>query len=299
MKEIVLITGANGSLAKTVDKLLSDKYEIRKLTTNKKHADGKSIFYWDINNKYLDINALRECKHIIHLCGYPILKRWTRKNKKLIYESRVCGANLLLKKCQELNTRPATFISASASGIYGIESNGKKTEKDNIGADWVAKMVYEWEISAQRFKALGSRVVNMRISLLINKESGFLQYTLLAMRLGIGVIIGSKKDPISWIHINDAARFIKESIENNNYQGAYNLANEERISKYQFMKEIRRKTFPYSLIIKIPAYLTRILFGKRSLILNSKIFLSVKKLKKTGFIFKYNSLEDVLKDYAE
>ena len=295
MKDIVLITGANGNLAKAVEKLLSDKYEIRKLTTNKQHANGKSIFYWDINSKYLDKNALIGSKHIIHLCGYPILKRWTKKNKKLMYESRVSAANLLFNKSKELNIRPETFISASASGIYQTESNREALEEDEIGNNWVARMVYEWENAAKRFRELESRVVSMRISLLISKKSGFLKYTLLSMKYGIGVIIGSKKDIISWIHINDAARFVKESIENNIYKGAYNLASEERITKYDFMKMIKRIISPYSLIIKSPGYFTRILFGKRRLILDNKIFLSVKKLKKTGFNCEYNTLQDVLK----
>ena len=295
MKDIVLITGANGNLAKAVEKLLSNKYEIRKLTTNKQHANGKSIFYWDINSKYLDKNALIGSKHIIHLCGYSILKRWTKKNKKLMYESRVFGANLLFNKSKELNILPETFISASASGIYQTESNIEALEEDEIGNNWVARMVYEWENAAKRFRELESRVVNMRISLLISKESGFLKYTLLSMKYGIGVIIGSKKDIISWIHINDAARFVKESLENNIYQGAYNLANEERITKFDFMKMIKKTISPYSLIIKMPAFFTRILFGKRRLILDNKIFLSVKKLKRTGFTFEYNSLENVLR----
>ena len=296
MKEIVLITGANGNLAKTVGKLLSETYEIRSLTTNKKNADGKSIFYWNINKKHLDIDALKECKHIIHLCGYSILKRWTVKNKQLMHESRIGGANLLFNKCQELKIFPKTFISASASGIYGIESNGIKKEGDKVGSDWVARMVYQWEIAAQKFKQLESRVIKMRISLLLSKESGFLKYTLLSMRYGIGIILGYKEHPINWIHINDAARFVKESIENNAYQGSYNLANEETISKYKFMKVIKMKASPYSLIITIPTYLTHILFGKRSLILNNKIILSVKKLKKIGFFCKYNKLEDVLEN---
>ena len=92
MKEIVLITGSNGGLAKDVKKLLPKSYQIRSLTTKKQDVNGRTIFYWDINKKYIDIDALKGCNHIIHLSGYSILKPWTKKNKKLMYESRIDGA---------------------------------------------------------------------------------------------------------------------------------------------------------------------------------------------------------------
>lgn len=293
MKEIILITGANGHLAKTVKKLLSKKYTIRSLTTNKKSVDGTSTFYWDINKNIIDKEALSGCKHIIHLCGYSILKRWTKKNRNLMYSSRVGGANLLFNKCQELKIFPVTFISASASGIYGLESNGEKNEKDNVGSDWVAKMASDWEDSAQKFKEINSRVVNMRISLLLSEKYGFLKYTLLSMKFGLGVIFGEKNDPINWIHVNDAANFIQESIKNDTYKGPYNLASHKEMSKYEFIKIVKKNRYPYALIVRIPTYLVRLFFGKRSLILDNKVSLCVEKLKKIKFKFEINKLEDL------
>ena len=211
-------------------------------------------------------------------------------------ESRVNGATLLFNKCQELNIHPTTFISASASGIYGLETSGGKTEEDKIGSDWVAKMVNDWEMAADKFKQLGSRVIKMRISLLLSKTSGFLKYTLFSMRYGVGIILGTKELPINWIHINDAASFVDQAIKYDKYQGSYNLANEKTISNSMIIKTIRKKIFPYSIIITAPIYLIKLLLGKRTLILNSNIILSVEKLKKTGFLWQYNTLEDVLEN---
>ena len=296
MKEIVLITGANGSLAKTVKELISNRYEIRSLTTNKNSVNKKSIFYWDINKKHIDTNALNNCNHIIHLSGYSILKRWTKKNKKLMYESRIGGANLLFEKCKELDISPTTFISASASGIYGLTATGLKTEQDNIGLDWVAKMANDWEMSAQKFSELGTRVVKMRLSLLLSYNSGFLKYTILSMKYGVGIITGEKKDPINWIHMDDVANFIKKSLQEEKYQGAYNLANQHKISQEKFLKTIKKELFPYSLILRVPIFFIRLILGKRSMIINSKINLSVEKLHKSNFVWKYSKLEDVLKN---
>ena len=296
MKEIVLITGASGSLARKLKKTLAHSYKIRSLTTKKKDVNGKSIFYWNIKENYVDTESLDNCKHIIHLSGYSILKRWTKKNKQLMYESRVNGATLLFNKCQELNIQPSTFISASATGIYGLTANGIKTEEDQIGNDWVAKMANEWEIAADKFKKIGSRVIQMRISLLFSKKSGFLKYNIISLKYGMGVIIGSKNNIINWIHIEDAVNFIITAIKDEKYNGVFNLANQYKVSQERLIQSIKSKISPYALIIRIPISFIRFFLGDRSLILSSNINLNVEKLYKTGFTFQYNNIEDVLKD---
>jgi uncharacterized protein (TIGR01777 family) len=294
MKERIIITGYSGSLAKITTALLKDDYEIIGLTSNKEKVNNKDIYYWNTSTNEIDEKALENCKHIIHLAGYPILKRWTKKNKILMHQSRIGAANLLFNKCKELNISPVTFISASAIGIYGLNAKGIKSEKDKVGTDWIARMASDWEESAQQFKQIGSRVVQMRISLLMNKETAFLKYNLLSMKLGIGVVIGSKEKKISWIHVDDAANFIKEAITNRNYKGAYNLATTEPISQGMFIKKIKEQLFPYALIIKIPFYLLQLFLGKRSQIINTDISIDVDKLKKEGFIWKFYNFNEVL-----
>jgi len=294
MKERIIITGYSGSLAKTTRELLKDDYEIIGLTSNKEKVNNKNIYYWNTSTNEIDEKALENCKHIIHLAGYPILKRWTKKNKRLMHQSRIGAANLLFNKCKQLNISPKTFISASAIGIYGLNARGIKSEKDKIGTDWIARMASDWEESAQQFKQIGSRVVQMRISLLMNKETAFLKYNLLSMKLGIGVVIGSKKKKISWIHVDDAASFIKEAITNETYKSAYNLATTKPISQEMFIKKIKEKLFPYALIIRIPSFLIRLFLGKRSQIINTDVSINVDKLKKEGFIWEYYNFNEVL-----
>jgi len=294
MKDRVIITGYSGSLAKIIRELLKDDYEIIGLTSNKKRVNNKNIYYWNTSTDEIDERALENCKHIIHLSGYPILKRWTKKNKILMQKSRIGAANLLFNKCKKLNISPKTFISASAIGIYGLDARGIKSEKDKIGTDWIARMASDWEESAQEFKKIGSRVVQMRISLLMNKETAFLKYNLLSMKLGIGVVIGSKNKKISWIHVDDATNFIKEAITNENYKGAYNLATTKPISQEMFIKKIKERLFPYALIIRIPSFIIRLFLGKRSQIINTDVSINVDKLKKEGFIWKFYNFNEVL-----
>lgn len=294
MKERIIITGYSGSLARKTTELLKDNYEIIGLTSNKKSVNNKNIYYWDTSTDEIDERALENCKHIIHLSGYPILKRWTKRNKRLMHESRIGAANLLFNKCKELNISPTTFISASAIGIYGLNARGVKSENDKVGTDWIARMASDWEESAQQFKQIGSRILKMRISLLMNQETAFLKYNLLSMKLGIGVVIGSKKKKISWIHVDDAANFIKEAITNENYKGAYNLATTKPISQEMFIKKIKERLFPYALIIRIPSFIIRLFLGKRSQIINTDVSINVDKLKKEGFIWKFYNFNEVL-----
>ena len=294
MKERIIITGYSGLLARRTTELLKDNYEIIGLTSNKKRVNYKNIYYWNTSTGEIDERALENCKHIIHLSGYSILKRWTKKNKLLMHQSRVGAAHLLFNKCKELNISPATFISASAIGIYGLNAKGIKSEKDKIGTDWIARMAVDWEKSAQQFKQIGSRVIQMRISLLMNQESAFLKYNLLSMKLGIGVVIGSKEKKISWIHVDDASNFIKESITNTNYKGAYNLATTEPIAQGMFIKKIKEKLFPHALIIKMPFFIVRLFLGKRSQIINTDVSINVDKLKKEGFIWEFYNFNEVL-----
>ncbi len=294
MKDRIIITGYSGSLARRTTELLKDNYEIIGLTSNKKRVNNKNIYYWNTSTDEIDERALENCKHIIHLSGYSILKRWTKRNKRLMHESRVSASNLLFNKCKELNISPTTFISASAIGIYGLNARGIKSEKDKIGTDWIARMAAEWEEAAQQFKQIGSRIVKMRISLLMNQETAFLKYNLLSMKLGIGVVIGSKKKKISWIHVDDAANFIKEAITNENYKGAYNLATTKPISQEMFIKKIKEKLFPYALIIRIPFFLIRLFLGKRSQIINTDVSINVDKLLKEGFTWEFYNFNEVL-----
>jgi len=294
MKETILITGGSGNLAQALSKTLKKKYTLRYLTTKKSLTNKKAYFYWDIKKKHIDTKALENCTHIIHLAGHSILKKWSEKNKKKIYESRINSTNLLFDKCNILNVKIQTFICASAIGIYDRTSNKNLNETATKGNDWIARMVCDWEDSSNKFKSIGARVIQMRISLILDKNAGFLKYNLLSMKYGIGLILGDKTRKINWIHIDDIRNFIIESINNTNYNGPYNLASNEITSQSKFIKSIKNKLFPYAITIKIPIYLIRLFIGESTQIIETDINISVGKLKNEGFLWDFNTLQEVL-----
>ena len=295
MKETVLISGKNGLLANRFWELQKSKYNIKFLSTDKKKCDNISVFYWNIKDEFIDENALTNCEHIVHLAGYPIINRWTKENKKKMYESRIKSTKLIYKYCKKLMIVPKTFICASAIGIYGLESEGEKEEKDIVDSDWISRMAIDWEKYADSFKKLNSRVVKMRISLIISKKSLFLKSYLLSMRFGIATLLGSKSRHISWIHIDDAVNFIDLAINNKKYNGAYNLATSKSLTQGELVQIIKEEKYPFCITFQIPARILAFFLGKRSKIFMPNLIAKSDKLKKIDFKYKYDSFRKVIR----
>ena len=293
MKEKVLITGARGSVAKNLSAiLLEDGYETCYLTTQKNPTEINH-FNWDYTTSYIDTNALHNVSHIIHLSGLNIAKPWTKKNKKIMYESRIYTSQLLFNTCKKLNIQPKTFISASAMGVYK-SSIKQREEFDNPGNDWMSKLCVDWEKSADNFKSLGSRVVKLRFSLILDKKSGILKNILMGFKFYIGVIFGNGTEPFPWIHINDVTRFIKYSITNDSINEAYNLVTNND-TNYSFISNIKKTLSKYSVLIYVPKPLVKLIFGEQSKIILNEISLSCKRMHETGFKCQINTIEKALK----
>ena len=290
----VLITGLNGALAKSTSIVLKKHgYDIVYYTTNKNDVNNKNIFYWNPSENVIDENALIDCSHIIHLSGFSIIKPWTKRNKKLMYESRVVASNLLFDCCNKNNIKIKNFITASAMGYYGLKVKGIKNESDISTSEWISKMAYDWEKASCQFKELNAKVVQLRISLLIDKASGYLNTLLQFLKFGFAPVFGSGKNIFEWIHIVDLSNFIKFALENKNVVGPYNMATEKKITQLFFIKKIKTKFSRLSLLFFVPTIMLKILMGSKSNILKSNLSLSVKKLKSTGFKFKYPTVDSI------
>jgi len=292
MNDIVLITGASGTLAKVVAKKLEmDGFEVLFYSSNINIVNDKNIFYWDIENKIFDEHPLHKCSHIVHLSGYGVINKWTQENKKKMYSSRVVAANLIFNYCNEKKINIKTFISASAIGYYGFDSIGTKVESDLPANDWLSQLAVDWEKSATAFEEINSRVIKLRISLIFTKSSGFLKPILLSMKFGVAPIFGKRSQSFEWIHLDDLSSFILFSLKNKDVAGAYNLATECKTNQEEFLNIIKNKYFKYSLLLKIPTFILRLLLGQRRKILSTDIAVSVKKLMLTGFTFQYPNVD--------
>jgi uncharacterized protein (TIGR01777 family) len=295
MQDKILITGYNGALAQRLRSFLKNDYELIYLTSNKKSVDNHSIYYWDVKNNYVDENALLGCSHIIHLCGFNIMNSWSKKNKEKMHSSRVDTANLLFDKCKSLGVNIKTFIGASAMGYYGLGVESDVDENSPIGKDWLAKLSFDWEAAANQFEKIGSRIVNLRISLMMDFNSGFLKVTLLPMRLGITSVFLPSNLAYSWIHIDDLCGFIAYALRNQNIVGPFNMAAPKKQNQLEVIREIKKYIFKNALIFPIPLFLMKIILGGRSQVIKGGLYLKTDKLIDSGYKYKYPTISSFLK----
>lgn len=296
MKETILITGASGLVGRHLSKMLQrEGYEVRLLGRTPKTS---AEFRWDLSKGFIDAEALRKADHIVHLAGAGIGdKNWTAARKKEIVESRVGGCDLLFRTCQEHGFRPKSFISASAIGFYGSSSfNRPLTESDEVGQGFLASVCEDWEKAALSFEAAGIRTVRVRTGIVLASDGGILPQMALPVRMGLGTAIGSGKQSIPWIHINDLCRIYLQAIRETSWTGAYNAVAQEAVTNKRFTKELARLFHKPNWPVSIPSFLIKLVLGERSELLLKGNDVQSARLSESGFTFQFDRLEDALKN---
>lgn len=297
MKEVVLITGAGGAVAKVLAKKLENEYSVRFLTRTKKHEND---FEWNIKNGTIDEKAFENISHIIHLAGANISeKRWTDERKKEIISSRVDSAQLILKTLQKKNIQLKSFISASAVGIYGaITSEKIFKEEDEKGNDFLSKVVILWEKAADEFleKGVAERVVKVRTSIVLSETEGALKKMAAPVKLGIGSPIGTGRQYIPWIHIDDLSSVFEYAVKNENINGPYNASAPQHTDNENLTKEIAEVLDKPMFMPNIPGFVMKLMFGELSVALLEGSRTSSEKLQNAGFQFKFPNLKNALEN---
>lgn len=295
MKEIVLITGANGLVAKRLSQILLPRFHVRYLTRNPKNENE---FLWDVAGESIDVNGLYDTNHIIHLAGADISeKRWTSNRKNEIISSRVQSANLLLKTLVENNIKIKSFISASAVGYYGSgEERQVFSEEATKGDGFLAKVVEEWEKAADQFllNKVAERVVKIRTGVILAKEKGALPKMALPIKYGIGSPLGTGKQFLSWIHIDDICKIYQFVLERSDIQGIYNGVSPHPVTNKEITYEIAHKLKRSILIPTIPKWVLKIIFGEMSSVLLDNNKVTSQKIEKEGFQFQYPNIKEAL-----
>lgn len=297
MKEVVIITGASGSVAKVLAKKLENEYFVRFLTRSKKRENE---FEWNIEKQTIDENVFENVSHVIHLAGANVSeKRWSDERKKEIISSRIDSAKLILNTLQKKNIKLKSFISASAIGIYGaITSEKIFKEDDEKGKDFLSEVVILWEKAADEFleKGVADRVVKVRISVVLSEKEGALKKMATPVKSGIGSPIGTGRQYIPWIHIDDLSSVFEFAIKNENIIGTYNASAPQHTDNENLTKEIAEVLNKPMFMPNIPGFVMKLMFGEMSVILLEGSRTSSEKLKNAGFKFKFPDLKNALKD---
>jgi len=297
MKEIVLITGANGLIAKELSKQLESTYSVRFLTRKKKYENE---FEWDIAKATLDERALENVSHIIHLAGAGVAeKRWTDERKKEIISSRVDSAGLILKALQKNNQKIRSFVSASGINYYGTGTTDKIfTEKDLPGKDFLSEVTVLWEQAADEFKNHGitERVVKLRTGVVLSEKEGALKKMLPTIKAGIGSPLGTGKQYMPWIHIEDICSMYEFTLKNPDLDGAFNAVAPEHATNRNLTEKAAQVLKKPLFMPNVPAFILKLIFGELSVAVLEGSRASCEKIKSAGFQFKFPDLKEALKD---
>jgi hypothetical protein len=298
----ILITGGTGLIGKKlISQLDIDLYNIIVLTRKKSHIkEGIHFMNWDPDNNKLDLSKINELDTIINLVGESIdKKRWTKKQKLNIYNSRIKTTQLLFSKIKELEILPKHIISASATAIYKSNTKEPQNEDSVFEDDYLARVVKDWEEENIKFKFLGIRTVILRIGIVLSNHGGILKKLFPIFKLGLGVPLGSGNQIMSWIHIDDLVRMILFCQKHQNIRGFINAVSPIPVSNSYFTNCLSKKldVIRYPAFVKVPVIIIKILFGEvANLIFNGKN-VSSKKIENLKFKFLYKNLDDVLIDF--
>ena len=231
----IAITGASGLIGTAlVGHLKSEGHTVQRLV--RRNVVAPDEIQWDPKTGFVDIDALRGVDAVIHLAGVGVGdKRWNKKYKAEILNSRLLGTTAIAKAVNEV--KPQVFISASAIGWYGESGNRAVVEADRVGDDFLAAVCREWEGAADI--ATDVRTVKLRTGLVLDPTGGALGKMLPLFRLGLGGKLGNGKQWWSWITLHDVIRAITFLLEHK-VSGPVNLTSPNPVTNQEFTSALAR-----------------------------------------------------------
>lgn len=291
--ERIAITGSSGLIGTAlVGHLKSEGHTVQRLVRRAPVAVDEVT--WDPQTGYVDLSALEGVDAIIHLAGVPVAdKRWTKKYKAEILNSRLLGTSTIAKAAAEV--KPDVFISASAIGWYGESGNRAVVESDRVGDDFLAAVCREWEAAADL--AGDVRTVKLRTGLVLDPTGGALGKMLPLFRLGFGGKLGSGKQWWSWITLHDVVRAIDFALVED-ISGPINLSAPNPVTNQEFTSALARALHRPA-VFPAPAFALKAALGGFSTeVLGSKRVIP-QALQEAGFTWDYPHLTEALNALVE
>lgn len=294
----IAIAGGTGFVGKALTKLLQNKgHEIIILTRNKTSRENDIQYVQWLQHGARPEQLLNEAEAIVNLAGISLNNgRWTKKQKKAIYTSRMDTTLEIVRIMEHLNSKPKVLINASAVGIYPTSTSSIYTENStDYATDFLGSTVYDWERHAVRAEKLGVRVALARFGVILGRENGALPSMLLPYKLHVGGTIGSGEQWLSWVHIEDVARAIYFAITNDDMKGPFNVTAPNATRMKNFGKTIasiteRRHWMP------VPSFVMRLALGEQSMLVLEGQHVLPTVLEKHHFTFKFPHLKEALQD---
>lgn len=238
--------------------------------------------------------ALRGVDAVFNLAGEPVAEgRWTVEKKRLIRDSRVLSTRNLIAGLAAQETRPRVLVSASAVGYYGDRGDEELDEMSLAGRGFLADVCAQWEREALAAERLGIRVVCVRTGVALSSRGGALARMLTPFRLGAGGRLGSGRQWMPWIHLDDVVGIMMHASRDDTLRGAINAVGPRPVTNTEFTAALGHAVHRPALL-PVPSAALRLAFGEMSEILTASQRVFPKVAERTGYAFKYSDLKGAL-----
>ncbi|HMN44268.1 MAG TPA: TIGR01777 family oxidoreductase [Povalibacter sp.] len=293
----ILVTGATGFIGRQVcRRLIAAGDDVLVLARRRERALDLFGPHVTICTSLVEIAADVRIDAIVNLAGEPIISRpWTGRRRRQLIASRVAVTEAVVELIGRLQHKPAVLVTASAVGYYGVRGDEELCEADRGRTIFQSQLCQIWELTAQRAKSHGVRVCSLRLGVVLGRDGGALPQQILAARARIAAVLGSGRQWLSWIHIDDVLRLIEHCLDRGDVDGPINATAPVPVRQHEFARQLAAQ-FGRSLTVRAPETMLRCLLGERAqLLLDGQRVLPVKALA-SGFEFQYPRIDEALAD---
>lgn len=292
----VAIAGGTGFVGKAItDRLLAENHEVLILTRNKNGKQEKENLHfieW-LKEGTSPEKELENCDIFINLAGESINNgRWTKKQKRRILQSRLHATSEIIRIMKSMKKMPDVLINASAIGYYGISDTEVFTEDSpDVGYDFLAHTVQQWEKEASKAQQLGVRTVFLRFGIILGKEGGALPRLIIPYKFFAGGTVGSGKQWMSWVHIEDVVRAVVFAIHNSAIAGAVNITSPNPVRMEELGRAIA-KIMQKPHWLPVPSPLLKLALGEMSILVLEGQKVLPQKLINHAYSFTYPHIKE-------
>jgi len=292
----ILISGASGLVGSgAAEALRADGHTVGRLVRPGKTPAAGDVA-WDPNAAVIDLAALEGADAVLHLSGASVAEgRWTNSRKRILRGSRLGSTRVLIDALGKLQQKPRVFLAASAIGYYGSRGDEVLTEASSNGRDFLAQLVRDWEAESLRAQQIGLRTVLLRFGIILSVRGGALPKMLTPFKIGAGGRLGSGRQWMSWIALDDVVGAIRVALAGDELAGPVNIVAPNPVQNSEFTRGLasalrRPALFP------APAFMLRLALGEMAdemLLASTRV--TPEKLLLSGFKFRYPDLEAALR----
>ncbi len=292
----ILVSGASGLVGSAlVPALIAGGHSVVRLVRSAP-KNGADEVMWDPAAGTLDASSVEGVNAAVHLSGENIGEgRWTPRKKTIIRDSRVKSTRLLAETLARLGRPPGVLVCASAVGYYGDRGEEVLREESPAGTGFLADTCREWESAAEPAVQKGIRVVHLRSGIVLSPKGGALAKMLPPFKMGLGGKLGSGRQYMSWISLDDMIGVIIHGIETEALSGPVNVVAPQSVTNLEFTKtlgQVLSRPTPFAL----PAFMVRLAFGEMAdaaLLASTRVVPA--RLQNSGYAFLHPELKGALR----